>query len=129
MKRVHVAVGVVEQDGQILLARRHQHQHQGNLWEFPGGKVEAGETVQQALQRELREELAIEIDLAQTSPLITVEHDYQDKAVCLEVFRITAFSGEPLGQQGQPLQWVSVTELPTLDFPAANRAIIAALVA
>src|SRR5579872_2671749 len=79
-KRVHVAVGVIS-DGadRILISKRAEHLHQGGLWEFPGGKVEANETVQDALRRELFEELAIEITAQQ--PLITIAHDYSDKSV------------------------------------------------
>jgi 8-oxo-dGTP diphosphatase len=125
-QRVHVAVGVIS-DGQnkILLARRPAHVHQGGLWEFPGGKVEAGETVQQALCRELLEELAIEVQ--QCQPLLTVVHDYADKSVLLDVWWVSQFSGIPLGREGQPLCWVAGVELRGLEFPKANQAIIAAV--
>ncbi|RYE91389.1 MAG: NUDIX domain-containing protein, partial [Oxalobacteraceae bacterium] len=80
MKRIHVAAAVIRgADQRILIARRGDTQHQGGLWEFPGGKVEPGETVQAALARELREELGIEVSLAR--PLIKVHHDYADKQV------------------------------------------------
>lgn len=124
--RVHVAVGVViDAEQRILVARRAEHLHQGGLWEFPGGKVEAGETVSDALRRELREELAIEVARAQ--PLLTVEHDYSDKAVLLDVWCVESFSGEPHGREGQPLRWVAAAELAGLAFPAANRPIVAAV--
>jgi 8-oxo-dGTP diphosphatase len=95
------------------------------LWEFPGGKVETGETVEDALRRELHEELAIEI--ASFEPLLTISHDYNDKSVLLDVWWIDGFRGEPHGREGQPLRWVSIAELDELDFPAANRTIILAL--
>jgi 8-oxo-dGTP diphosphatase len=124
--RVHVAVGVISDGGvNILVARRPEHVHQGGLWEFPGGKVEAGETVQQALQRELLEELAI--DVQQCEPLLTVVHDYADKSVLLDVWWISEFSGVPHGREGQPLRWVCGAELSSLEFPKANRAIVAAV--
>jgi 8-oxo-dGTP diphosphatase len=124
-KRVHVAVGVISDGKKILVARRPEHVHQGGLWEFPGGKVEAGETVQQALYRELLEELAIEVQ--QCEPLLTVVHDYVDKSVLLDVWWISDFSGEPHGREGQPLRWVSGAELCGLEFPQANRAIVIAV--
>ncbi len=125
MKRVHVAAAVIRRaDGCILLARRPEHLHQGGLWEFPGGKVEAGETVLAALARELHEELGIRVGRAR--PLLKVSHDYPDKQVLLDVWEVTQFSGEPHGAEGQPLVWVSPRQLPEYDFPAANQPIIAA---
>lgn len=125
-KRVHVAVGVIHrEDGRILIARRAAQQHLGGLWEFPGGKVEAGETVSQALARELHEELGI---VAGTqSPLCKIQHDYADKSVLLDVWHVHQFSGEAHGREGQPLRWVHPHELIASDFPEANRAIIRAL--
>jgi 8-oxo-dGTP diphosphatase len=126
MKQVHVAVGVVcDAQNRILIAQRPQHVHQGGLWEFPGGKIEPGESVEQALARELAEELAIEIGVGQ--PLLQVEHDYGDKAVLLDVWWVREFTGEPHGREGQLWRWASVTELALLPFPAANQPIIAAI--
>ena len=125
MKRIHVAAAVIRGvDGKILIARRAQAQHQGGLWEFPGGKVEEGETVQVALRRELAEELGIQVTEAR--PLIKVSHDYVDKQVLLDVWEVSAFTGEPHGAEGQPLAWVTVRELAHYDFPEANRPIVAA---
>lgn len=123
---VHVAVGVIRDGEQrVLVARRAAHLHQGGLWEFPGGKVEAGETVQQALARELREELAIEV--VSSTPLLHIHHAYPDKQVWLDVHEVHVFRGEPRGLQQQPLAWVSVAELVQREFPQANRPIITAL--
>ena len=125
-KLVHVAVGViVNADGKILIAKRALSAHQGGLWEFPGGKVDAGETIQQALVRELREELAI--DVLTSKPLIQIRHHYPDKSVLLDVHKITQFTGEPCGNEGQPVQWVDAKELNKFEFPAANRPIISAV--
>src|SRR3954465_8084222 len=80
VKRVHVAAAVIRgTDGKILIARRADTQHQGGLWEFPGGKVEPGEAVEAALARELQEELGITVEAAR--PLIKVTHDYPDKQI------------------------------------------------
>lgn len=126
MKRVHVAVGVIFNGlGGVLLSRRHDDAHQGGLWEFPGGKVEPGESVQDALARELAEELGIEVLHAQ--PLLEVRHDYGDKQVLLDVWGVHRFSGDPRGLEGQPLEWVPRADLHHYSFPAANLNILAAL--
>ena len=125
MKRIHVVAAVIRgADGRILIARRADTQHQGGLWEFPGGKVEAGESIGAALARELREELSI--DVTASRPLIKVEHDYPDKSVLLDVWEVSGFSGEPHGAEGQPLAWVSPRELAQYEFPEANQPIVAA---
>ncbi|WP_455230305.1 Nudix family hydrolase [Geopseudomonas aromaticivorans] len=125
MKRLHVAAAVIRgADGRVLIARRPEHKHQGGLWEFPGGKVEAGEAVESALARELHEELGIRVTASR--PLIQVRHDYADLAVLLDVHEVSAFTGEPHGAEGQPLAWVSPRELPHYEFPEANRPIVAA---
>ena len=125
MKRVHVAAAVIRRaDGQILLAKRADQQHQGGLWEFPGGKVETGESVSTALYRELQEELGIAVTAAR--PLIKVQHDYPDKQVLLDVWEVSGFTGEPHGAEGQPLAWVSPRQLADYDFPAANQPIVRA---
>lgn len=126
MKIVHVAVAVIEnENNRILIAKRPDHLHMGGLWEFPGGKVEAGETVLQALQREIREEIALDIQGAQ--PMLQIPFEYPDKRVLLDVWRVTAFSGEARGCEGQEVAWVSRNELGNYQFPAANRAILTAL--
>ncbi|WP_373083932.1 8-oxo-dGTP diphosphatase MutT [Zhongshania sp.] len=126
--RVHVAVGVVFNPlGDILIARRANDAHQGGLWEFPGGKVEAGEGVCDALARELHEELGIHIELASCRSLIEINHDYGDKRVCLDVWLVSRFSGEAIGREGQPLRWVSPQALSDYVFPAANVAIVEAI--
>ena len=125
MKRVHVAAAVIRgTDGSILIARRADSQHQGGLWEFPGGKVEAGESVEMALGRELQEELGITVESAR--PLIKVQHDYPDKQVLLDVWEVSSFTGQPHGAEGQPLAWVTQRELADYEFPAANEPIVAA---
>lgn len=122
---IHVAAAViVNARGEVLISRRHAQAHQGGLWEFPGGKVEAGETALQALRRELHEELGI--DLRSARPLIRIPHDYPDKSVLLDVWQVTAFDGEAHGREGQPVQWVPPRRLRDFAFPAANQPIIAA---
>ena len=126
MAAVHVAAGVLRRaDGRVLLARRKTDSHQGGLWEFPGGKVEPGESVRQALARELDEELGIGI--RDFRPLIRVAHDYEDRKVLLDTWLITAWRGEPQGRENQPLSWVAVNELARWPMPAADRPIVTAI--
>jgi 8-oxo-dGTP diphosphatase len=126
MKRIHVAAAAIfDSSGRVLLARRANHVHQGGLWEFPGGKLETGESPIQALERELLEELGIEVSCARQ--LIRVRHDYPDKSVLLDVWRVDHFVGVPVGREGQPLEWVSLSDLDKFTFPVANIPIIQAL--
>ncbi len=119
--QVAVAI-IVNKDEQILIARRHAHQHQGALWEFPGGKREINETRFQALQREIDEEVGLEVK--QAEPFMQIVHDYSDLQVELDVWLVTEFSGEASGKEGQPLEWCSLANLMTKDFPDANIQII-----
>ena len=123
---IHVAVAVIRNArNDILISRRHADSHQGGLWEFPGGKLKRGESLQQALERELREELGIEIGAIR--PLLEIEHDYGDRRVLLDVWLVQEFSGEARGLEGQPLNWVAPAELANYAFPAANRPILEAI--
>ena len=126
---IHVAVGVIfdnQKADQILIAKRPQHLHQGGLWEFPGGKVAAGETVDQALKRELFEELGITV--IQSHPLMQVEHNYSDKQVFLDIWTVTQYSGEARGIEGQECRWIAMQQLLCAEskyqFPEANKAIL-----
>lgn len=121
---VHVAVGVIVKNGHILIAKRPAHLHQGGKWEFPGGKVDAGESVHSALIRELQEEL--NITSTAFEPLIQIHHQYPDKSVFLDVHKITEFEGEPRGNEGQEIRWVLPSQLNEYEFPAANQPIVTA---
>jgi 8-oxo-dGTP diphosphatase len=123
---LHVAVGVIQDSlGRVLVARRSAQQHQGGLWEFPGGKVEKGESVRDALHRELYEELGIEVNLAY--PFTLIDYRYTDLHVLLDVWRVKRFTGVPMARESQPLEWRNISELDQDEFPAANRQIIQAL--
>ena len=123
---LHVAVGVIQDSlGRVLVARRSARQHQGGLWEFPGGKVEKDESVRDALCRELYEELGIEVDVAY--PFKLIDYRYTDRHVLLDVWRVTRFTGVPIARESQPLEGRNVAELDQDEFPAANRQIIRAL--
>lgn len=127
---VHVAVAVlVNMNDEVCISLRHKDAHQGGLWEFPGGKVEDDETVEQALIRETREEL--NVDIKNCRRLIKIMHSYNDreqsKTVCLHVYKILSYQGEATGVEGQQVKWVPVSQLPGYQFPAANLAIIKAM--
>ena len=123
---VHVAVAViVNTNNEVCISLRHKNAHQGGLWEFPGGKVEQGETIKQALVREIKEELNLEIK--QSRPLITISHSYDDKAVCLHVCKIISYQGVATGLEGQQVKWLPVSQLSVDDFPAANSPVIKAV--
>jgi len=120
-----VAAAIVDDSGRVLVARRPDHVHQGGLWEFPGGKLEVGEEPHTGLCRELDEEVGIRV--LRSRPLIRVHHDYGDRAVLLDVWRVDGFAGEAHGREGQPVLWVRPEDLPRLDMPAANRPIVSAV--
>lgn len=123
-KILHVAVGLIMRDQQVLISWRHAGLHQGNRHEFPGGKIEADETPLAGLQRELREELGIQVHRAiRTQQLV---YSYPERTVCLHVFKVTDFTGEPQGQEGQQTQWVAVDDLTRYTFPDANAPILRA---
>lgn len=124
-KQVHVAVAVVLNGQQVLISRRAAHQHQGNRWEFPGGKVEPEEPVTQALIRELQEELAIEPTVFE--PLLDVQHDYPDKSVLLDVWVVRDWRGHVSAQEGQQWRFIPASRLEEYEFPAANTPIIRAV--
>lgn len=125
-KNIRVAVAVITNpQGDILLTRRADDKHQGGLWEFPGGKCEPGEAVFDTLVREISEEL--DIDITAAEPLISIPYQYPDLHVLLEVYRVTAFNGQPRGAEGQPMQWVSAEQLDSIPLPAANRPIVRAI--
>lgn len=123
IRPLHVAAAVIRAaDGRILIARRAKNAHQGGLWEFPGGKLEAGESAEQALVRELWEEVGIRVERA--TPLIKIRHRYPDLLVLLDVWSVEAFSGEAKGCEGQVIRWVEPERLLDYRFPAANVPIV-----
>jgi 8-oxo-dGTP diphosphatase len=126
LKVVTVAVGIlIDPQGRVLITRRAPQTHQGGLWEFPGGKVEPGETIVDALARELKEELGVTVLISE--PFMTLEHDYGDQCMCLAVHRVTSWRGEPSGMEGQPLAWEQPANLTDWPFPAANQPILTRL--
>ena len=124
-KIVHVAVGVIKRGDFIFISKRPDQLHQGGRWEFPGGKVEQGETVLAALNRELMEEVGLQVQ--QATPLMQLEYAYPEKTVLLDVWLVEDFSGEGEGLEGQQTAWVHQQELGNYQFPDANQPILAAV--
>ena len=123
---LEVAVAAIrDSHNRVLISKRADHLHQGGLWEFPGGKIEAGESVKDALGREIQEELGIEV--TRGFPLISIPYQYSDRTVRLHVWLVDQFKNKAKGMEGQEVRWVAQGELHEYDFPAANRTIISAL--
>ncbi|WP_028023083.1 8-oxo-dGTP diphosphatase MutT [Enterovibrio calviensis] len=123
-KQIHIAAGIIlsADCSEIYITQRAAKAHQGGFWEFAGGKVEAGETPEQAVTRELDEEVGI---VATTLEAFTsLAHDYPDKALQFDFYLVKAFNGEPFGKEGQPGRWVKIAELGNYPFPEANDAVL-----
>ncbi len=122
---IEVSAGLIFRDGHLLIAQRHSAAHLGGLWEFPGGKREPGETFEQCLARELREELGVEVAVGEMFE--TVTHDYPEKSVHLQFHfcRIPAGEPQPLGCAA--LRWVKQAELDDYTFPAADARLLGKL--
>jgi 8-oxo-dGTP diphosphatase len=118
---VTVAAAVIDQDGRVLLTRRLKGTHLAGLWEFPGGKCEAGESVADCLRRELREELGVEAVIGQE--ILVTRHDYPDRRVELHFLECT-IDGAATPLLGQEMRWAPHTDLPSLEFPPADAELI-----
>ena len=104
-----VAAVLRDERGRVLIAQRPAGKHMGGYWEFPGGKIAPGESGEQALARELAEELGV--SLRRCHPLLQLRHDYADRVVELDVFMVDDYCGEPAGLEAQALKWVAAAEL------------------
>lgn len=122
MKTIDVAAALIFNNAKLLITQRRPDDHLPNLWEFPGGKVEPGETFASCLVREIREELGIEISVAEQIEDLT--HSYPEKSVRLCFFNCRLISGQPKPIHVQDLRWVTREELRHFDFPAADAKLI-----
>jgi 8-oxo-dGTP diphosphatase len=121
MKTVLVAaVALIDVDGRVLLAQRPQGKSMAGLWEFPGGKVEDGELPEQALIRELDEELGIETWDSCLAPLTFASHCYEDFHLLMPLYACRKWKGTPHGREGQSLAWVRAKDLKTYPMPPAD---------
>ena len=119
---IEVVAAVIRRDGRILITQRLDDVHLARLWEFPGGKVEAGESLEAALRREIQEELGIGIVVV--DEFHTVEHDYPGKSVRLHFFNCVIEQGEPVSLGVADLRWVLPAELSQFEFPPADAELI-----
>jgi 8-oxo-dGTP diphosphatase len=115
-------VGIVERAGRFLVSRRLPRSHLAGLWEFPGGKVRPGEALEDALRREIAEE--VQLSIRQAILLEVREHTYPERAVLLHFFLCPGVEGEPRAGEGQEVRWATAEEITRLEVPAANRRVI-----
>ncbi|CDH05286.1 7,8-dihydro-8-oxoguanine-triphosphatase,prefers dGTP [Xenorhabdus bovienii str. oregonense] len=125
-KHLHIAAGIIKNtNDEIFITQRHVDSHMGGFWEFPGGKLEQGETSEQALIRELKEEVGITVTHCELVETLT--HEFSDRNITLYFYLVNQWKNEPFGKEGQPSRWVLQTELIANEFPPANRSIVALL--
>ena len=126
MQQQNVAIGIVEnKHGQVLISQRPDRVHMGGLWEFPGGKLEAGESFKSALRRELYEEVGISI--TGIKKMIDYSFAYQDRNIFFQAFKVLAYRGNVEAREKQIVKWVDKKQLCSEDFPPANKAVLKAI--
>lgn len=123
-----VAVALVDPDARVLIAQRPAEKALGGLWEFPGGKIEAGERPEQALIRELDEELGIVVNEACLAPLTFASHPYPDMHLLMPLFICRRWDGTPVSREGQALKWVRPRALRDYPMPPADEPLISPLI-
>jgi 8-oxo-dGTP diphosphatase len=123
---IHVVAGILcDSNGRVLIAQRPPGSHLAGAWEFPGGKIESGESAETALRRELHEELGV--DIGAVEPLISVPWRYPQKSIVLHAFRVCDFRGEAHGREQQALRWIKLDEAGDIPMPPPDRPIVTAL--
>jgi len=125
VEKLNVVAAIIRRAGKILITQRFDKAHLGGMWEFPGGKVEAGETLEAALQREIQEELGLKIRV--DDEYLHTEHDYPTKSIRLHFFNCTILEGEPQPLDVADLRWVEPAQLTDFQFPPADAELIAKL--
>ena len=113
-----VTAGLICSDGKILITRRPEGSHLEGYWEFPGGKQEQGESLEECLEREMEEELGMKVRV--DKQISSVEHEYDDRIISLHLFHCTHLEGDPSPREGQRLKWVQPEELERYTFPPAD---------
>ena len=122
-----VAAALIDKDGRVLLAQRPPNKSMAGLWEFPGGKVEDGESPEDALIRELNEELGIDTWGSCLAPLSFASHSYEEFHLLMPLFACRKWTGTPMAIEGQVLKWVSKNDLKNYAMPPADIPLIAAI--
>jgi 8-oxo-dGTP diphosphatase len=124
MKRIHIVAAIIfnSDQSEVFITKRPDDKHKGGFWEFPGGKVESGETIEQAIARELDEEVGIQV--TEQSLFEHLEYDYPEKSLKFDFISVTRFENAPYGKEGQQGVWVPVPELADYAFPEANMPIL-----
>jgi 8-oxo-dGTP diphosphatase len=122
-----VAAALVDADNRVLVAQRPPGGSLAGLWEFPGGKIEAQETPEAALARELAEELGIRVAIDALAPISFVSHAYADFHLLMLLYSCRRWQGTPVGQQGQPLRWEAAAALAGLPMPPADVPLVTVL--
>ena len=117
-----VAAIIRDHDGRLLITKRFDEAHLGGLWEFPGGKVEGGESLSEALIREIREELGVDIKVG--SLVLEQNHTYRDRIVHLHFFECRILNGNPEAKGAKEMAWIGSWELDRFEFPPANRVLL-----
>ena len=118
----HVTAGLVWKNGRVLIAKRPEGSHLEGYWEFPGGKQEKGESLKGCLEREIEEELGLKVRADEA--LLTVDHEYQSKAISLHVFNCTPLAGEPKALDCEQIRWVDPIDLKRFSFPPPDIKVI-----
>ena len=120
MKRIHIVAAIIfnQDKSQIFITKRPDDKHKGGFWESPGGKVEQGESVEQAMIRELEEEIGITV--TEQSLFEHLEYDYPEKSLKFDFMTVSQFDNQPYGREGQEGRWVDVAALLDYTFPEAN---------
>lgn len=128
MKQVLVsAIALIDEDGRILLAQRPEGKSLAGMWEFPGGKVEQGETPEAALRREIQEELGLDICDSCLAPFTFVTHEYEDFTLLMLLYLCRNWEGIPQSLEGQAITWRFPNEMDSLPMPPADKPIVAML--
>ncbi|AUI85295.1 7,8-dihydro-8-oxoguanine-triphosphatase [Vibrio azureus] len=124
MKRIHIVAAIIlnSDKSQIFITKRPDDKHKGGFWEFPGGKVEQDETIEQAMNRELEEEIGITV--TEQALYEHLQYDYPDKSLKFDFMLVSQFDNQPYGREGQQGQWVDVAALADYAFPEANLPIV-----
>lgn len=125
---MHVMAGVlIDPAGRVLLAQRPAGKHLAGMWEFPGGKLEPGEAPAAGLARELREELGVQIELAESAPLVQVPWCYGERSLLLDAWRVRRWHGAPRSMEGQALRWSLPGQVAAQRLAPADQVILQAL--